>query len=258
METNISGTTMTTYEKWALIISIIAILIPIGQLIWKRYVIRARLNHYQTGYGYLFINQSGSYIRLQSVFEAVNKPISIKHIALSIERKSDNQKKNFTWSCFTSPVNMQFVGNSASAVEIAHPFRIEANNVYCAFLEYADQYQNAYRQLTPFYTALYNIAMEYKKELSYDKALEKYVLADEYIEAKENLEKEFFWKIDKYKAELSAKYGNKEKKFVLKFDVNNEQYSLLRYNMKESLLVPLKEIYGLKPVMQVVTVTIEE
>lgn len=112
MDAGLSRTVMTTYEKWALIISIIAILIPIGQLIWKRYVIRARLNHYQTGNGYLFINQSGSYIRLQSVFEAVNKPISIKHISLSIERESDNQKKNYTWSCFTSPVNMQFIGNN--------------------------------------------------------------------------------------------------------------------------------------------------
>lgn len=45
---------MTVYEKWALILSAIAIMIPIIQWVWKKWIVQPKLNHYHTGYLYLF------------------------------------------------------------------------------------------------------------------------------------------------------------------------------------------------------------
>lgn len=258
MDAEVQTVVMTTYEKWALIMSAIALVLPAFIWLWKRYAICAKLNHYQTGIGYLFINQSGSYIRIQSVFEALNKAVSVKNISLTIKRESDNQQRFFIWSVFTSPVNMQFIGNNASSVEIAHPFRIEENNIYCAFLEYSDQHQKAYRQLTPYYTKLSQVALEMNKSnISYDDAIKVYVSSEEYRDASSSLEKELFWEIDKYTALLCVRYAKKEKIFEIKFDVNSEQYQILRQNMKESLLVPLKTVYNVRPEMLPVTVDVQ-
>ena len=41
---------MTVYEKWALILSAIAILIPIIQWVWKKWIVQPKLNHYHTGF----------------------------------------------------------------------------------------------------------------------------------------------------------------------------------------------------------------
>lgn len=255
--TEVQKTAMTIYERWALIISIIALLVPVLQWAWKKWIIRAKLNHYQTGYGYLFINQSGSYIRIQSVYEAINKPISVKNISLRVVRKRDNQQRNYSWMAFTSPANVQFVGNSASSVEIAHPFRIEADNVFCAFTEFGEADQNAYRTLLPHYEKLSNKAKILHDSVpNYDEAVVNYITCEEYKQATEKLKEELFWIIDKYTATISVVYGKKKKEFTLAFEVTNEQFSLLESNMKESLIIPLKDVYGIPRAMQAVQVQI--
>ena len=249
---------MTIYEKWALIISVVAIAIPVIQWIWNKWIIRAKLNHYQTGNGYLFINQCGSYLRLQSVYEAINKPISIKKISLRVERERDKQERHYVWSSFVSPTNMQFVGSYTSATETAHPFRIEADNVYCAFTEFGEAKQNAYRILLPKYDALMKKAKGLVTNgISIDKAIEEYCSCREYEDAKQSLEKELFWLIDKYKLTLTVEYGKNKKQFSLSFDVTDEQYQVLLQNIKESLIIPLKDVFGLPRNMQPVQVQIE-
>ncbi len=250
---------MTVYETWALVISICALLIPFLQWVWKKWIVKAKLNHYQTGYGLLYINQSGSYISIQSVFEAVNKPVSVKNLSLCVRRERDNQERNYIWSTFTSPTNMQFVGNNASVVEIAHPFRIEADNVYCAFTEYAEKNQNAFRTISPLYSNLINKAREYKlSNAPFDEALKDYVTTQEYEEVNQALNKELFWLIDKYEATITAQYGKKKKIFTLQFEVTKEQNELLQYNMKEFLVIPLKDCYGLPRAMRPISVQMTE
>lgn len=252
-------TGMTKYETVTLIISTIAVLIPFVQMIWRKWIIKAKLNHYHTGFGYLFINRSGSYIQIQSVFEASNRPISIKMISLHIRRLQDNQQRNYVWSTFTSPANMQFVGRYALSTEIAHPFRIEEDQVQCAFTEYGEKNQNAYRILTPCFEALSCIAKEYLlQRRSYEEAKNEYSLSKEYKEAEKNLEREFFWLIDEYEATVIADYANEKKSFTIVFEVANEQYSALCHNMQECLIAPLKEIYGIPLEMQSVAVRLED
>ena len=71
---------MTIYEFLAIVLSAIAILIPIFQAIWKKWIIKEKLNFLPTGRIALFFNQSGSYIRVDGVYEAENKTISVKNI----------------------------------------------------------------------------------------------------------------------------------------------------------------------------------
>ena len=259
METEIQKATMTTYELLALIMSALALVFPFIQWIWKKWIVKADLKHYQTGHGYLFINRSGSYMRIQSVFEAINKPVSIKNISLCITREHDNQQRNLSWSVFTSPTNMQFIGNNAFMNEIAHPFRIEANHVFCAFTEYTDQNRSTERTLSPYFTKLHEVACEYPLAGKiYNQSVKEYLSTDEYQKAKQALEKELFWTIGKYKAEITAQYGSKAKCFLLRFDIMREQESALKSNIDEMLLFPLKELYKVSPEMQAVEVQLSE
>ncbi len=250
---------MTTYEIITLSISIVAILIPIIQWIWRKWVVKARLNHYHTGNGFIFINRSGSYIQIQSVFEAVNKPISIKNISLFIKRQRDNQQRNYIWSTFSSPVNMQFVGKYAFSTEIAHPFRIDANQVQCAFIEYGDRNQGAYKTLSPLFNALSKKAKECSmNNIPYAEAEKTYIASKEYKDAEKGMENEFFWIVDKYEATIIAEFAKEAKSFTLSFDVTSEQNSILQQNMKECLLAPLKELYFMPLTIQNVTVMLED
>ena len=123
----------TIYELFALILSIIAILIPIIQWAWKKWVIKPVLYHLPTGRAYLFINRSGSYIQIEGVFEAKNKPISVKNVALKVLRVKDDKVLNLRWSTFTSPMSQRMGGNYSSITETAHP---TCNIIlYCVFYQ---------------------------------------------------------------------------------------------------------------------------
>ncbi len=122
-------TPMTFYELLAIILAAIAIIIPIAQAAWKRWIITPKLNFLPTGRATLFFNQSGSYLRVDGVYEAENKPIAVKNISVTVTRKKDGQKLNLSWSSFISPVNQSMVGNYLQTTESAHPFRIEADSI---------------------------------------------------------------------------------------------------------------------------------
>ena len=126
-------TPMTFYELLAIILAAIAIIIPIAQAAWKRLIITPKLNFLPTGRVTLFFNQSGSYLRVDGVYEAENKPIAVKNISVTVTRKKDGQKLNLSWSSFISPVNQSMVGNYLQTTESAHPFRIEADSITSAW-----------------------------------------------------------------------------------------------------------------------------
>ena len=98
----------------------------------------AKVRYYPTGQATLFFNQSGSYIRLNGVLEAERSAATIKKMSLTLTRKHDDRKLNLVWSCFISPVNQNMLGNYLQTTEAAHPFRVEADSVACAFIEYSD------------------------------------------------------------------------------------------------------------------------
>ena len=246
---------MTLYEKLALIMSAIAIVIPILQFLWKRFSQKPGLKYYPPGRAYLFCNLSGSYIRIEGVFEALRKPISIKKVNVKLCREKDEKKLKLDWSVFISPVNQNIVGNYASSSETAHPFRIEADSVMCAFTEFADLYNSAAKHIKPYIDTLRNAIPKIGIEGSdYTTALSLYKTLPEYISAKSELEKELFWEIGKYNATISAQYGKTAKDFLFEFEINRSEYEMLIANIEEVLVSELKRLYNIPLSMKTVQV----
>ena len=141
---------MSRYEFISIVISVIAILIPIIQWIWNKFIKRPVLNNYYNSPAYLYFNQSGAYLRIDCAFEAQNKPISIRKIDLSIKRRSDKQSLNFSWSTFISPTTQSFIGAFTQTTEKAHPFRIDSDNIMCACIEFSDEYNTVWKKSCSF------------------------------------------------------------------------------------------------------------
>lgn len=250
---------MTTYEKLAIALSVIAILIPIIQWAWKKWVTKPILKHLATGRAYLFFNKSGSYLRFEGVFEAERKPITVKNIELKVVNKQNSHALNLSWSVFTSPVNQQIVGNYAFTTETAHPFRVEEDSVVCAFIEFTDFYESAAKAFNPFFTSLFNEARSLQQNgLSYEEAYSNYIKQKSYDNARNEFYQHFFWAIGEYLATLEVEYGKKKVRFIYEFEVNESTNERLMSNLNETLLIPLKSVYGMQSSMQSVPIAVRE
>lgn len=237
---------MTFYEFFAILLAAIAIIIPIAQAIWKKWILRSELKFYPTGRVYLFYNQSGSYIRIDGVCEAVHKAISVKRMNLKVTRKKDDVKMNLSWSSFISPINQNMVGAYVQTTEAAHPFRIEADSIMCTFTEFGDTVDTFGKDFKLNTDSLFGEISEIKKSNSdYSQALIFYSQKKEYVDARDFLAKELFWKIGKYTVEIEVEYNNTSKKFTYEISVAENEFKSLSANFDEALLSPLKSVYGI-------------
>lgn len=237
---------ITIYEFFALILAGIAILIPIIQWAWKKWIVKPVLVHLPTGRATLLFNQSGSYIRIEGVYEAKNKPISVKKISVTVKRQKDERKLNLVWSSFISPVNQNMVGNYLVTTESAHPFRIEADSIQCAFTEFGDSFDSFGKTFRANTNVLFGKIPEIRNTCQdYDSAVTVYKDASEYIVAKDALSKEFFWEIGKYDIDIEVEYGKQNKCFPYTLSVGEHENKLLMDNIEESLVSPLKITYGM-------------
>lgn len=251
-------TPMSIYELLALSISIIAIIIPIGRCLWNKWGKKAKLNYLPNGTVNLFFNQSGSYLRIDGAYEAVNKPISVKSIAVSVIRRKDDKKLNLSWSSFISPVNQSLVGNYIQTTEKAHPFRIEADSIACAFTEFADPFDSAGKVFERTIKDLFEQSRQPIIDGNYDDAVIKYCQMEKYIQAKSTLEKEFFWEIGKYDIMIYVQFSGKMVEFHYSMCIDESSHKKLYENIDESLVAPLKRIYGIAWSFQNANVEITE
>ena len=90
----------------------------------------------------LFHNRSGSYISLGGVYEVKNKSTTIKEITAKVFRQSDNATLSLIWSTFPSPIYRKVAGNFETSFETAHPFKVDADTLAPAFVEFADKCAN--------------------------------------------------------------------------------------------------------------------
>jgi hypothetical protein len=243
----IDFSTITIYELLALVLSCVAILIPIIQWTWKKWVIKPILTYLPTGSAMLFFNQSGSYIRIDGVYEAENKPISVKKIAVTVKRQKDDGTLNLIWSGFISPVTQNVVGNYLKTSESAHPFRIEADNILCVFTEFGDKFDSFGKNFRDNTALLFGKIPEITINCKdYSSAVEEYKNIPEYKIAENILIKEFYWEIGKYDIDMEVTYGNQNKHFCYTISIGEYEYKQLLDNIEESLLSPLKQVYGVK------------
>ena len=235
---------MTVYEKWALILSAIAIVIPIIQAAYKKWIATAKVKFYPTGQATLFFNQSGSYIRINGVIESERSAATIKKMSIVLTRKRDDRKLNLVWSCLISPVNASMLGNYVQTTEAAHPFRVEADSVACAFVEYSDPSDSSGIKIRKECSNLAPLVLQSGKNHTYEEALAIFSKSPEYIDAKNSLSNEFYWEIGKYSVDVSVEYNKrKAKTFSYEFTVTEQNSMDLRNNIDESLIAKLKEYY---------------
>lgn len=236
---------MTKYETIAIIISAIALVIPLVQAM-LRALVKPILEFYPTGRAYLMFNRSGSYIKVEGVFEAKRKTISVKNMQLIVKRKKDGKSLDLSWATFESPVNQRIVGAVASATELAHPFRIDEDNIVCAFTEFTDFYDSASKRLESLYKDLkIRINVEDLSNTPYD--VEKTLLfkTKEWSVLENVLNDELFWQISEYDLELVVDYGSKKKIFTYSFEVSKDDFEKCQYNTKETIRSFVKDKYGL-------------
>lgn len=250
---------MTVYEKWALILAGLALLIPLIQWIWKKWIITAKVRYYPTGQAMLYFNQSGSYIRFYGVLESERKATTIKKLSLVLTRNLDDRKLNLVWSCLISPVNQNMLGNYMQTMETAHPFRIEADSVACAFVEYSDPSDSSGIKIRKICSYMAPLVQKCSSERTYDEALAVFSKSPEYIDAKNNLLSDFFWEIGKYSADITVEYNKqKAKTFTYEFTVSEQDSMDLRNNIDEVLIAKLKEHYSIPVAVKMPMVEVTE
>lgn len=247
---------MTIYEVISLIISVIALMIPVAQWVYKNWIKKAILRYYPNGKVILFFNQSGSYLRLDGVLEALNHPISVKKMEVVVN-KNENECFKLPWSSFYSPVTQQITGAPifSSMTETAHPFKIEEDSIFCVFTEFSD-------------IDTYNIISFYMKDLAkevdeicilaedYTDALERYKDMDLYREVKSKISNKLFWDIGKYKFILRVSYLDSIKEFSFSGEIRESDYDKLYSNIDEVLLIPLKQKYNQQIQLNVASINI--
>lgn len=239
---------MSKYETITTILSIIAIsvsiLIPLVQWIWKKWITTAKVKFYPTGQATLFFNQSGSYIRLNGVIESERSAATIKKMSVVLTRKRDDRKLNLMWSYLISPVNQSMLGNYVQTTEAAHPFRVEADSVACAFVEYSDPSDSSGIKIRKICADLDPSILKIAQDRAFEEALTVFSESPEYIDAKNRLLNDFFWEIGKYSLIVRVEYNKrKTKTFSLGFTVTEQNYLDLQSNVDESLRIKLKAAY---------------
>ena len=70
--------------------------------------------------------------------------------------------------------------------------------------------------------------------------------------------KEMFWDIGKYEVNMDVEYGKTNKVFRLGFEVSNEKYKDLCFNIDEVLISILKNQYNQQIALKTVQVEIKE
>ena len=194
----IDFTKITVYEILALILSLVAILVPLVKWLWKTFCVRAKLQFIPNNKLLVFFNRSGAYVRIDGAYEALNKSITIMNGKVQII-KEDNTVLKLDWSVFVSPAWQNFSGSIASSNEYAHPFRLEANSLICAFVEYADSFNKGNLLWKKIEDKLLPIASKLKKEYeNFDEALSVFKTAPEFTQAYRDLQDMFFWQAGKY------------------------------------------------------------
>lgn len=253
---------MTKYEKISVVLSITAIiislLVPLVQWIYREKR-KPILKYYPTGHALAYCNLSGSYIRIDGVFEALRRAVSLKKVSLNITRIKDEQKLNLEWCKLCSPASQSFMGLQASAEELAHPFRIDADHVACAFIQFNDPSDSAGKTIKSEYDNLIEDCRLIKSaEPDYNNAVVLLKSKDSYKKLKAAIEKELFWKIGEYRATVVAKFADSEEYFPIKISVSETQYAEFLAGIEEVSIIQLKNLYGIQGNYQSVLLDIKD
>lgn len=230
---------MTTYELIAIILSVLALVIPALKWVYDKFIKRLKIDFLPSGMITLYHNRSGSYISLGGVYEAKNKSTTIKEISARVIRKSDNATLSLMWSVFPSPVFRSVAGNYETTFETAHPFKVEADTLAPAFVEFSNVTSNMDEVsdgiLRPIVDASMSILAQ--PNIAVPVADTAVKSLSEYNAAKLALNDHFFWKTDAYELVLTTVHseGTFDKKYG--FQLSADESNSLRSNIDNLLVI---------------------
>lgn len=208
---------ITVYELIAIALSTIALIIPLIKYIYNHFIKKLKVDFLPSGMITLFHNRSGSYISLGGVYEVKNKSTTIKEITAKVIRQSDNATLSLIQSTFPSPICRRVAGNFETSFETAHPFKVEADTLAPAFVEFVDKCANMDEVSN---NILYPVVCTTMPIFSQPNATLPIVdgavrALPEYALAKIALNDHFFWKADEYEMVIqnNSDYLQKARKY---------------------------------------------
>lgn len=259
---------MSTYEKYSLYISIIAIIIsivvPLVQWIYKKTKkLKLSVIPFENNPLSLLFNESGSYFKLMFCIQCENQDTTITSIDVKLSRQSDIWEKTYKWSTFDSIYINWFGNNSANRINsatYARPYKIKADTLEPFIIEFSNQ-NDAIELLskcdsnTDKLSQFIQFNPKYKinscknvEELNQTIASIKnaYKQKPEYSSMQKSLQKYFYWKADIYFLNLSVHYGvGKCKQYCFKFEISEEDSNSFSRNYEEISFCRLHKLYNL-------------
>lgn len=236
---------MTTYEKLATVIAVMAILQPWIIKMWNQYFKKTSLTFIPSSKIKLYYNRSGTYVYLGGVIEAKNRAAVIKDISVKVIRQRDRAELDLDWSSFMAPAFQSVGGKAITTNEFARPFKVEAGSLYPVFVEFGSTINSEIERLAEIYSIL---STEAKRvvgaNVPIDKAKQALINSSCYQPFKEELLQGFYWKKDDYCLELSITYNdNASKKYKFNFSIDSDEASKVRENIDKSMQSVIDELY---------------
>lgn len=242
-------TPISAYEFLAIILAILALVIPFFKWLYNEKVKRVKVDFLPSGMITLYYNRSGSYISLGGVFEARNKAAIVKEITAKVIRGSDSAALALLWSSFSSPIVKKIAGTMERSFETAHPFRIDKDSLYPVFVEFQHANVNADEVFIKLAMPALNVANSFASQVNadYSSAVYQTKSTKEYHDACLALNDYFFWKCDSYRLIMTTKYEDStiEKEYV--FSISDEESRKLRTNLDALLIEPISKRFMFFP-----------
>lgn len=245
---------MTTYELVAIALSVLALMIPIWKWLYVRFVKRLKIDFLPSGMITLFHNKSGSYLSLGGVYEAKNQMTTIKEISAKVIRGSDNATLSLIWSTFPSPTYRKVAGNFETSFETAHPFKVEADTLAPAFVEFSnaainiDEVTNGI--LRPLINASFPILSQ--PDITLLTADTMVRALPEFKGAWLALNDHFFWKAGTYELILTTVHSKGCFDKIYGFQLSDQESSRIRRNIDSLLIAHIADHFRLP--LQIISV----
>lgn len=223
---------MTVYELLALLLSALALFLPLLKYFYNRYFRKIKISFYPSGRMTVYFNKSGPYVSIGGVYEVKHKPAVIREVTAQIVRKTDQATLNLSWSTFSSPIVTKKAGGYETTFETAHPFKLDANALGPAFIEFENTTEDIAKLIeettTPVFWKSMNIIIPPGNIPS---AIQELRDSTEARDAFISINDLFFWKPSKYDLILNTKYNTSTDVTRYSFELSEEESNKLRTNI---------------------------
>ena len=235
---------MTQYELIAIIMSAIALSIPLIKYLWNKFVVKPKLTYHPFDQVTFYYNQSGSYLQFGFVLRCEKASAIVNDISVCITRKNNSDRLCLDWSSFISIYNQRVGDNRIIANEVARPIYITKDNLHPLLIQFYITDNDTINKLRRIHTDMRSELSKYPQEFGDGKMEEAIILmrdSEKYKKYYPQLEEELFWKKGDYTLEITTTY-NDSKKFVGMFDfsISHEEANNIKNNIDESLVCDLK------------------